>query len=439
MSKIPLNTKFVIIGAGPAGMSTAIHLKKNGYNNITVLEKELDVGGKCLSFNYQDQIFDFGANLTTPRYNNIRALAQEVGLTLRELPQRRIVSVSKEPYVSPANSSFIKKLLIRAGALLYTVFRGLTKIDKPGYTNLRVNLEMPFEEWLKSYGLGQFAELFQVLFVSYGYGHLMNLPAAYALKFFDHIHLNASVDVVLGQEVSTTTDFKEGFQELWKRLQNKYEINVLTGVGIESIVRTPSGVAVNFDQSYLLPKSNSLSISSESLNFDKLILACPLQSATFLDHSEEEIRLFSKISTYEYYVTLVEVENLPPISTYVFPYAKKVSPGYPTVFYPPNETNMFLSYAYGGVGLDERTVQQRLRNTIEDPKIGGKVKRFVKTHKWQYFPHVSSKDMSEGFYDQLESLQGQFHTYYCGEIMSFTLTELIYDYCQDLVVNKILK
>ena len=308
----------------------------------------------------------------------------------------------------------------------------MTHINRPGYQNLRAGIEKPFGEWLNSYGLSKFTEMFQVLFVAYGYGHLMDLPAAYALKFFDHIHLNAAVDVILGKEVSTTTDFKEGFQELWKRLKDKYNLNVLTNVNVYSVSRKANGVDVTygFNEPYSIAKS---------YQFDKIILACPLQNLSFLDQTPEEKALFKKISTYEYYVTLAEIENLPPISTYIYPYAKTIHPGYPTVFYPPNGGKLFLSYAYGGVGVDERMVHQKLKETVEDPKIGGKVIKFIHTKKWQYFPHIKSEAMLNGFYDDLENLQGKFHCYFVGEVLSFTLVELIYDYCDDLIEGKIIK
>lgn len=423
MNKLPKTTRFAIIGAGAAGLSTAIALKKRGFKHVTVFEKDLEIGGKCHSYSYQGQNFDFGANLTTPRYHQIRALANEVGMTFRHPPQRRIINVGNQPFKSPMDLDFVTKILIRVGALVYSIIRGLTKINQPGYANLSKGLEKPFKLWLKSHGLGRFTEMFQILFVSYGYGHLMDLPAAYALKFFDHIHLNASVDVILGKDVETTLDFQEGFQELWKRLKDKYQISVLTNIDIQAVERKTSGVEIKYQSG---PISNTC-------RFDKIIIACPLQNLDFLDKTQEEKDLLQKISTYDYYVTLAEIENLPPISTYVYPYAKTVTPGYPTVFYPPNGGKLFLSYAYGGIGVDERKVHQKLRETVENPAVGGKVTKFIHTQKWQYFPHIKSEDMQSGFYDQLENLQGQFHTYYVGEVMSFTLVELIYDYCDALV------
>ena len=41
------NMRIGIIGAGAAGLSAAYYLKQSGYNNVTILERDSRVGGKC--------------------------------------------------------------------------------------------------------------------------------------------------------------------------------------------------------------------------------------------------------------------------------------------------------------------------------------------------------------------------------------------------------
>ena len=43
------NDKICIIGAGPAGLSAAVHLEKTGYTDYAILEREDHVGGQCHS------------------------------------------------------------------------------------------------------------------------------------------------------------------------------------------------------------------------------------------------------------------------------------------------------------------------------------------------------------------------------------------------------
>lgn len=62
---IDSNARIAIIGAGPAGLSTAWFLLKNGFHNVTVLEKLGRVGGLCKSITIDGMSYDIGANYVT--------------------------------------------------------------------------------------------------------------------------------------------------------------------------------------------------------------------------------------------------------------------------------------------------------------------------------------------------------------------------------------
>lgn len=428
----PLTTRVAIIGAGPAGLSTAMALRERGFRDVTVFEKEDVVGGKCHSFRHEGRVYDLGANLTTPRYRSIRALAAKLGMTLRKVPERRIVTLGAEQFASLADANLIERLVVRGGASMYARMRHLTGIDRPGYVGLRDAVEQPFDHWLQKHGLGVFRELFEVLFIAYGYGKMGDLPAAYALKFFDRTHIQASVDVVLGRDVPFTMDFAEGFQELWERVDAHYELGTLRGTDITAVRRSPRGVEIDYSRGG----------RAMSDRFDKLILACPTRAALrFLDTSSAEQRLFGHVRTNEYFVTVAQLANMPDISTYVYPYARRFTPGEPTVFYPPGHgdgdagaaEDVFVFYAYGGPGVDVETVRANIRATVESPELGGRVERFLHTQHWDYFPHVDTHGMLSGFYDDVDAMQGTFHTYYVGELFAFTLVELIADHARHIV------
>ncbi len=48
------NLKIAIIGAGASGLTAAHRLKKTGYKNVTVFERESKAGGKIFSYRYND-------------------------------------------------------------------------------------------------------------------------------------------------------------------------------------------------------------------------------------------------------------------------------------------------------------------------------------------------------------------------------------------------
>ena len=59
----------------------------------------------------------------------------------------------------------------------------------------------------------------------------------------------------------------------------------------------------------------------------------------------------------------------------------------------------------------------------------------------RYFPRVSLADMASfdggpGWYDQVEALQGQNHTYLCHGVLSFELVERVARYARDLVEHR---
>lgn len=408
----------VVIGAGPSGMSAAMQLKRQGHA-VTVLEREDTVGGKCHSLIHGGRAYDLGANLTTPRYTLIRELGQELGMTLRKMAPRRVVEVNDPDRTLPAplaDASVLERALVRGGAALYVAFRDLTGIDRDGYAGLPAAVRQPFHVWLEHHGLAQFRDVFANLFVAYGYGVMDDLPAAYALKFFDRIHLEAAVDVILGEPVESTMDWEEGFQALWQRVDERWGLEALTGVTVTRVRRSPRGVRVWWERE---------GVGTEAW-FDAIVIACPLDAAArFLDTSPDEDRLFSRVKYYTYHVTAARTSGLPAVSTYVRPYCQKVMPGMPTVFYRPiadDPNDVFLFYAYGDATTTEAGVRREIDRVVT--RFGGEVEEFLTTVTWRYFPHVDSDTMTAGFYEEMDALQGQWRTYYVGEVLAFTLVEL---------------
>lgn len=419
-------TRFLVIGAGPAGLAAAARLRELGYGCVTVLEQEPAVGGKCLSLRDGPYTYDLGANLTTPRYDRIRALADRLGVQRTPTASRRVVSV--DPDQPAPQPSLLQRLMLKVLVPLYSLVRSTTGIDRPGYAGLRDSVHLPFRAWLRRHFLGAMEPLFQTLFTSYGYGPVMDLPAAYALKFFDRTHLEAAVLVATGRDVEFTTEFRGGFQGLWEELVTQYGLDVRTSVRVVRITRASGQGAVT-------ARWRTADGQLHRGQFDRLVLACPLQDAwRFMALTEDEEPLFGRIETFDYWVTVARVSGLPDVSTYVLPYANQIQPGWPTVFYRPvgGEPGVVVAYAYGGPNVDEQVVVDRLAETVSQPAIGpGRLEEVLTTKHWRYFPHV--KDSSDGFYDVLDLLQGRDSTWYVGEVASFTLVELVWEHARSVV------
>ena len=65
-------------------------------------------------------------------------------------------------------------------------------------------------------------------------------------------------------------------------------------------------------------------------------------------------------------------------------------------------------------------------------KCGLKVDKIERIDDWYYFPHVSSKDYADGWYEKVEAMQGKDNTYYAGEVMAFGDMEETVEYSRDL-------
>jgi len=78
--------KIAIVGAGASGLTAAHTLKKLGYKNVTIFEKEGRVGGKVHSFIHQGNAFEMGAVLLGDNYKGVINLAKEFNVPLSPYP-----------------------------------------------------------------------------------------------------------------------------------------------------------------------------------------------------------------------------------------------------------------------------------------------------------------------------------------------------------------
>lgn len=415
--------RILIVGAGAAGLSLALALKARGHTRVTVLERSDRVGGKCKTLVHNGKPYDLGANFSTPRYTRTRALAESVGLQTEWLGPRRTVSVVDEPV---PEASLLAGWFLEAATRWYLQRRSWTPIDEPGLANLPPALRGSFRDWLSAGGLGPIAKVFDSLFTAYGYGPVGDLPAAYGLKFFDPVHLSSAVKVVRGQTIKTTTDFVGGFQALWSRLVDHHGLDVQLGAEVVGVERSDAGVTVRLVQDGV----------ERTETGDRLVLACPLQhSLGFLDASEQERELFSKIRTFDYRVVAATTRGLDDISTYLYPWSRVWTPGEPTAFYKPtlgDPDEVFLFYAYGSEDHDDETILGNIREAVAREPFTAELVDVLAVQRWTYFPHVSVADMQAGFYDRLEGLQGQRNTFYVGEVLTFPLIELVIEYSEAL-------
>ena len=178
--------------------------------------------------------------------------------------------------------------------------------------------------------------------------------------------------------------------------------------------------------------------------YDKIIVTSPLQYLpSFFDATEQEKALFSKIDYERYDVTAITCKKgtyYPDMSGYLFDNMVPERLGHLMVFYHrwKNEPNQVLTtYVLRNYkGKELKTYEEAKKMAWDDMKLCGiDIDKCVYERKWYYFPHVFEKDYADGWYEKVESMQGQLNTYYAGEIMSFGDMEETVQYSKDLVAR----
>jgi len=152
-----------------------------------------------------------------------------------------------------------------------------------------------------------------------------------------------------------------------------------------------------------------------------------------MDVSDEELELFNKVRLYDYWITIFHGENeITGKTLFLKENTQPETIGKPIVF--ANRTNagdVWVTYQLAEKDRDAKEMEHLLDS--EFVKLGGKVTKIATQKKWEYFPHVKTRDLHEGFYRKLEAMQGKNGFYHIGGLMNFETTEHTAEYAKHLM------
>ncbi|CAI2166280.1 17371_t:CDS:2 [Funneliformis geosporum] len=408
-----------IIGAGPAGISIAYNLRKEGYKNITILESSSHIAGKSSTFFHENKGYDVGALMVGHNYTNIKALAAELDCPLETFTGRALDIDNNTYYVDNTDKIGIyPKLLPHLNHFLEQK-QSFLDVSRPGHGQLSESeLYAPITQFLKDRDMSYLMDAWSLAYTSAGYGYIQDdIPAAYFLKFIENSE-------------NTISYFKNGFQDFWAKMSEN--LNVVCNAKVISIDRS-------LKRQNIGPILVTIQMSdfNQTLAFDNIIIATnPRQTEQFLSAPTPlEKNIFSKIITFDFYTIIATVKNLPTkvgMTTIPKYCSDKRYVGHMTAYYCAyHGVPTYLFYAYGNKEIGPERVTEMFK---EDIKImGGELEEIHYNQRWDFFPHVSSLEMARGFYSQVENMQGQDGTFYVGGWLDFELTENCVSYSRDLV------
>lgn len=437
------NKRIAIVGAGAAGLTVAWFLKKQGYTNVTVLEKSERIGGKCKSLTFQGRSFDLGANYITSSYTQVRRLAREFDMDMFTETKGHALNPATGELRSLFAATTQKYGVLKVGwqAFKFIVHRFLIRDqlapNSPGFLKASENEDLcgPFTTWLEDRGLYALEPMFNVPLTLMGYDKLKQIPAAYALTYMNSkTFFNLMMFAVNPPFRGWPKRLELGYERLLQRLAAK--LDVLRGADIKRIDRREGKVVIHYDLK--AAKLNDMELDRHVAEFDSLILACPLTLhvlTPFLDLSSQEQALFEQVKLDPYVVTTYPTSCKVDVSAVSFMFPR------PEIGEPYVVTKQFddvpLLSIYTRMNRDKSTTRAQVlennRKLLHNIGADNPDVELYTYDEWPYFPHVFVDSMRNGFYKGLEAQQGVNNTFYVGGLLGFELVETIAEYSRHLV------
>lgn len=425
----PVDTRVLVVGAGLSGLSAAWHLEKKGYVNVTVVEKEDRIGGKCLTHVTDRHGYDMGGHEMLAGYTDLLDIADELGVPTRTSVLPLVYDRAHGAYLgfskAATQTGGYNLMQVGLASLKYLWLVGVRfrRFTQPGtgLANMPPELGQSVGDWLRYRKLLPLQSILSFVIKAQGYGGYSDSPAAYLLKFQGFRNWASLLLANLGFSKKWPRVFVNGAENFCERIAAALR-DVRTGTTIRRIerdrVELRNGVKVWFEG------------ADEPQYFDRLVLATPLDPGTlsFLDLRDEERKLFAEFQTIPVYMTLGRVQGLPSAVTAMLPLdTQYLKEGNCTGFikdYDDEPYAFFLSLV-DPARMDGRYVADHIAEVLSTmPAYDGVQPRLLEcTYQktWNYFPHVTQEQLSGRFYDRLEALQGSNQTWMVGSSMSFEI------------------
>ena len=426
------DTRVCIIGAGISGLTVAYQLQKQGYSNITVLEKNDQIGGKCITSDLDEQPFDLGGHEMLAGYKDLLQIADELNAPTRVSIPPLVYERDKKQYLNFKQAATISgrytlwQVMIASIKYLWLVATTFRQFSKPstGYKNVPLELTMPLDKWLEKRNLTALTDILSFVIRIQGYGNFTG-SAAHLVKFQGVRNWLSLILSGVGISKKWPRVMILGMDNLCARMADTL-FDVRTGIQVEKITRDPAKKNGGIQIFWKAKSRPSFEEDNNPMYFDKLVIALPpeVPEIQFLDITPDEKDLFARIQYERFFTTVCKIQGLPAGVVATIPY-NDLDAGEYTGYIRDYSTIPIASFFT--IAQDPKIKGKDVEKKIEEvltriPPYEGKepkVLKFIEQKEWKYFPHFDVTAMSEGAYNDLEDLQGKNHTFYASSLFSF--------------------
>ncbi|KAK3735591.1 hypothetical protein QZH41_003621 [Actinostola sp. cb2023] len=460
VSKPQPSQRIAIVGAGLAGLHMAYLLKKKGFANVVVLEKENRTGGKLLSVKHKGVFHDLGACvMESHTYSSVIALVRELGLgadIIHEQPHHGealwLDNVSQPLSTKEFIILGIKRLTGAKDAMdaisqflnatfRYTVLHrqmfGKYKyglMNKPSKQVL-AHLNQTFLSFLKQHELLALVPFLIVHNTMPGYGQLDTISALYGtIGNTPEVLYGYVTDLVGSVEPSWFLTFRNGFMELTDKLAEQVEVRL--NVDIKKIQRNFHGIKIHFK-------------NKKSEWFDFLIWSADARSAVeVMDSTTAQEKAFTGLTNTWLSTTVFEsIEQCKPLPLYDIWMSNIIHKRENSVWLRRYSRNFIYSGNCASSHDDKTTLTTVAyqMNSKSSPKTGLLREKFmehfvgrvgaenidiINDTTWDYFYRFSVDEMTDGILWNVADYQGTRNTWYIGSSVCFEATTNVIEYNQ---------
>ncbi|MBF9016028.1 FAD-dependent oxidoreductase [Oceanispirochaeta sp. M2] len=377
-----------VIGAGYSGLITAYQLQKAGYD-VTVFEKADIPGGQCHSLPAGGGIVELGCVFgTSPA---LEELCHDLEVKVERNYFYRQYLDNHGQKIPQLDETAIQKFKDEYKMLPSLLSKYDICLNTPGFYNIPEELKMNFKKWCSLHDIEVLTEIFSAYFSCYGYGELDTIPAVYVLK---HLDLSSLSSLVESRKIIT---FPQGSSSICNALAQK-----LSDIRYNSEVLEIS----NADDESILIKTE---LSSEQ--FSRVIITTPLKSG-IVSHPFFS-RALDTFITNPSNTLVYRIPSAGLVDSFVVNNTHKDGKLRLIHVNSSNSEYQMIS-VYSNGYLEMKELDLSMRESLSSMGIDSAV--LTASKKWNFFPHVESAMLYKGFYEELQSRQGEKGIYLGGAL-----------------------